>query len=197
MDVALRQMIDRVNRIPHLRSELRDEFCDVVKLTEVNLRAAANQMRLLLETVIKAVYRREINEPTSRVTLDQMIGEGKSKGKIPQKLSGYAMTIKEIGNIGSHAVDERLELKDLVRALDMLVEILDWHAEQCRPAGAAVAGTAEPPPQSKVQPAIRIASRSGSGGRPIVEDSRPPTPGQLRPDQSGPRRHDSTHAELG
>ena len=171
MDPAVRELVNRLDdRLGHLSSqmeELRESVRQVVVVAEADPEMALTKARKVLEGVLRRVWEHFIpSEPIGTRPLEEVLQRLQKNGYLPRKQAAYAVAVKELGNVGTHVHDEKVDKADVVQALSPLISVLEWYFEQDWVEGAVPANqggpTSPPAPggtQKPVGPVPRPAWR--------------------------------------
>jgi uncharacterized protein (TIGR03067 family) len=155
MDPAVRELVNRLDdRLGHLSSqmeELHESVRQVVVVAEADPEMALTKARKVLESVLRRVWEHFIpNEPIGTRPLEEILQRLQKNGYLPRKQAAYAVAVKELGNVGTHVHDEKVDKADVVQALSPLISVLEWYFEQdwavCAAPAKTAATTAAPAP---------------------------------------------------
>jgi len=172
VDPAVRELVNRLDdRLGHLSSqmeELRESVRQVVVVAEADPEMALTKARKVLERVLRRVWEHFIpNDPIGNRPLEEVLQRLQKNGYLPRKQAAYAVAVKELGNVGTHVHDERVDKADVVQALSPLILVLEWYFEQDWVEGAVPAnqgGPTSPPTPSRDRE--RVAAVPGPARRP-------------------------------
>ncbi len=122
----------------------------------------------MLESVLRRVWEHFIpNEPIGTRPLEEVIQRLQKNGYLPRKQAAYAIAVKELGNVGTHVHDEKVDKADVVQALSPLISVLEWYFEQDWVEGAASANLGAPaPPPDPLRDRDRADPAAGPAGKP-------------------------------
>jgi hypothetical protein len=152
MDSSFSDLLVRLDRLSCLSPDARQKFRLAVSIAEVDAGMSLTRTRTILEGVVHHVHRQKINEPGTR-PLEELLQNIVKKGEFPRRLEAYALTVKQLGNIGAHGVGERIEKADVARSLDSLLPILEWFAREYP------STTPDPEPQPSPVPPVQVEAR--------------------------------------
>jgi hypothetical protein len=188
MDSSFSDLLVRLDRLSSLSPDARQKFRLAVSIADVDAGMSLTRTRTILEHVVHHVHRQKINEPGTR-PLEELLQNIVKKGEFPRRLEAYALTVKQLGNIGAHGVGERIDKADVARSLDSLLPILEWFAKEY----PSTAPVPEPQPQPTPVPPIQVEAPSKvvrrSGQFKTVQNVQAPrqsvaTPPPIRPSAS-------------
>jgi uncharacterized protein (TIGR03067 family) len=152
MDPAVRESLKRLDeRLSSLSSqmdELRQNVRQVAVVAEADPEMALTKARKVLESVLRRVWEHFLpNEPVGTRPLEEVLQRLQKNGYLPRKQAAYAVAVKELGNVGTHVHDEKIDKKDVAQALNPLISVLEWYFDQDWVEGGAAAyrDTADPP----------------------------------------------------
>jgi uncharacterized protein (TIGR03067 family) len=135
MDPEMRELISRIDaRLGSLSSqveEMRASVRQVVAVAEADPEMALTKARKVLESVLRRVWEHFIpGEPVGTRPLEEIIQRLQKNGYLPRKQAAYAISVKELGNVGTHVHDETVDKADVVHVLSPLIAVLEWYFEQ-------------------------------------------------------------------
>ena len=133
-----RRLDDRISRLSSQVEELHENVRQVVAVAEADPEMALTKARKVLESVLRRVWEHFIpNEPIGTRPLEEVIQRLQKGGYLPRKQAAYAVAVKELGNVGTHVHDEKVDKEDVGQALSSLISVLEWYFEQgwVEPAG--------------------------------------------------------------
>ncbi len=160
--------------------ELHENVRQVVAVAEADPEMALTKARKVLESVLRRVWEHFIpNEPIGTRPLEEDIQRLQKNGYLPRKQAAYAIAVKELGNVGTHVHDEKVNKADVVQALSPLILVLEWYFEQDWVEGATPTGPGgrseapgpdrgpdhdarEPGPGEKRRNVVRLAVAAGA-----------------------------------
>ncbi len=146
---AVERLDDRLSRLSSQMDELRQNVRQVAAVAEADPEMALTKARKVLESVLRRVWEHFIpNEPIGTRPLEEVLQRLQKNGFLPRKQAAYAVAVKELGNVGTHVHDEKVDKKDVVQALNPLIAVLEWYFDQDWVEGGALAK------QVKVDPPI-------------------------------------------
>lgn len=158
----------RVERLGQMVEEIRAALGRAGKDRQEDPQMAAARARMVLELVVKDVYRRchaklTKPKPINQTKLWEMIDALERGGCLPENCASYAHTVRKLGNMALHVRDDTEEaqpgtklqnvsMRDAYYSLTALLSVLEWYfqAEQAEGhdeiirALAAAAGLARP-----------------------------------------------------
>ena len=162
MAADFRDILARLEQISSLASDLADSVRQAAQVAAIDPEMALTRARKGLEIVVRAVYERRVGTPAGTQPLEGLLQRLVKDGHLPRRIAAYANAVRELGNVGTHAVGERITSEDVRKSLAQLLEIFEWYAasENSAPA-ATVSASAAAEPISRRVPAPRPASRVG------------------------------------
>ncbi len=151
MDPAVRESLKRLDeRLSSLSSqmdELRQNVRQVAVVADADPEMALTKARKVLESVLRRVWEHFIpNEPIGTRPLEEVLQRLQKNGYLPRKQAAYAVGVKELGNVGTHVHDEKVDKKDVAQALNPLIAVLEWYFDQEWVEGGAPAKPDKPDP---------------------------------------------------
>ncbi len=100
------------------------------------------------------------NEPIGTRPLEEVLQRLQKNGYLPRKQAAYAVAVKELGNVGTHVHDEKVDKADVVQALSPLISVLEWYFEQDWVEGAVPTNqggpTSPPAPGGTQKPVVPV-----------------------------------------
>ncbi len=164
MDSTVRELIgrldERLGQMSGQLDELHASVRQVVAVAEADPEMALTKARKVLEGVLRRVWEHFIpNEPIGTRPLEEVLQRLQKNGYLPRKQAAYAVAVKELGNVGTHVHDERIDKADVAQALSPLISVLEWYFEQDWAVGAAPKGPIPSPPPAEADPAVAEAPR--------------------------------------
>ena len=184
MDPSVRALVnrldDRLGRLSSQMEELHESVRQVVAVAEADPEMALTKVRKVLESVLRRVWEHFIpNEPIGTRPLEEVLQRLQKNGYLPRKQAAYAVAVKELGNVGTHVHDEKVDKADVVQALSPLISVLEWYFEQDWVEGTAPTGPGgrseapgpdrgpdhdarEPGPGKKRRNVVRLAVAAGA-----------------------------------
>src|SRR5438876_11057474 len=162
MAADFRDILARLEQISSLASDLADSVRQAAQVAAIDPEMALTRARKGLEIVVRAVYERRVGTPAGTQPLEGLLQRLVKDGHLPRRIAAYANAVRELGNVGTHVVGERITSEDVRKSLAQLLEIFEWYAasENSAPA-ATVSASAAAEPISRRVPAPRPASRVG------------------------------------
>jgi hypothetical protein len=117
----------RIRRLDLERGAFGDAITAIARLTEDDPDMALAKCRQTLERVLTAVFRQR-RDPGTR-PLEQLIKELQREQVLPRKIVALCEVIRELGNVGAHAVhdDETVTYREALIAFNALTLVLDWY----------------------------------------------------------------------
>jgi hypothetical protein len=102
-----------------------EDILDLIKHRHPDMAIA--KCRHVLEQVVSDLFRDHIGDPGTR-PLEQAIRDLSKADAIPRKIRALCEVVRELGNVGSHALPdaERLSARDAYLAAQALTLVLDW-----------------------------------------------------------------------
>ena len=117
----------------------------MVAVAEADPEMALTKAAKVLEGVLRRVWEHFIpNEPIGTRPLEEVLQRLQKNGYLPRKQAAYAVAVKELGNVGTHVHDEKVDKADVVQALSPLISVLEWYFEQDWVEGAVPANQGGP-----------------------------------------------------
>ena len=180
MDPAVRKLVNRLDdhlgRLSSQMEELHESVRQVVVVAEADPEMALTKARKVLESVLRRVWEHFIpNEPIGTRPLEEVLQRLQKNGHLPRKQAAYAIAVKELGNVGTHVHDEKVDKADVVQALSPLISVLEWYFDQDWVEGAGLGETRRPDLAARLRPRS-WARRARAGAGP--ETSVPPPAGR-------------------
>ncbi len=150
IDPTLQALVRRLEHLSDQHRELREGVQKAIQVADVDPEMALARTRKVLESVVRAVYERRIQEPPGTRPLENLLQRLVKDGHFPDRLDAYANTIRKLGNVGTHAFGEKVTGADVHQSLTQLQPILDWYFEVERPEAQAGKQPARPQPPGAV-----------------------------------------------
>ncbi len=147
---------------------------------------ALTKARKVLESVLRRVWEHFLpNEPVGTRPLEEVLQRLQKNGYLPRKQAAYASAVKELGNVGTHVHDERIDKADVAQALSPLISVLEWYFEQEWAEGAAAPGRGRSPRRSPAAsrpglPPTGVGAAAGSRALAGGDRRLAPRPGSRR-----------------
>jgi regulation of enolase protein 1 (concanavalin A-like superfamily) len=147
MQPSFESILHSLGRISSEFLELRDGIQKAVQIAGFDPEMALTRARKVLEHVIRDVYLRRCNEEPGTRPLENLTDRLVKDGHFPRRLSAYAAAIRILGNVATHAFQEKITgetitASDVYLSLILLLTILEWFFEVERPASASRERTA-------------------------------------------------------
>ena len=102
-----------------------------------------------------------LNEPIGTRPLEEVLQRLQKNGHLPRKQAAYAVAVKELGNVGTHVHDEKVDKADVVQVLSPLISVLEWYFEQEWAVGAVSVNrggqTPTPAPNRDREPIVPVS----------------------------------------
>jgi uncharacterized protein (TIGR03067 family) len=137
---AVERLEDRLSRLSSQMDEMRQNVRQVAAVAEADPEMALTKARKVLESVLRRVWEHFIpNEPIGTRPLEEVLQRLQKNGYLPRKQAAYAVAVKELGNVGTHVHDEKVDKKDVAQALNPLIAVLEWYFDQDWVEGGAAA----------------------------------------------------------
>ncbi len=143
MTPELRRLLDQLDHLAARVEELRSGIRRAAAIVEADPAMALIRVRKVLEYIVRDLFEKRVGEAPGTRPLENLLQRLLKDDHFPRHLAAYANSIRELGNLGAHAPQERITDADLFRALTMLLPILEWYFGP-GPAAAADSG-GEPP----------------------------------------------------
>ncbi len=156
MDTTFGELLTRLDLLSSQFQELRDGVRQAIVIADQDPEMSLTRARKVLEYVVRRVYERQVHEPAGSRPLENLLQRIIKDGHIPRRLAAYANSVRELGNVGTHAYGEKVDRSDVLLALSQLMPILEWYFEQEAPAASA------PPAPDPVPPAPRPEVRQAA-----------------------------------
>ena len=93
-------------------------------------KASLTKSREALEGILHDVYVREMKEEPKRIELGFMLNNNQFTRKVETRILKYINMVRDMGNMGPHSIQGKVEGKDAVRVLDCLVDIINWYLDR-------------------------------------------------------------------
>lgn len=133
----------------HLK-ELEARLAGLAKQVELALsyregdpHASLNKTRSVLEKLLLDMHATEFETIPKKATLAELLGNTQLTRNIPARIRHRMEGIQGFGNLGSHLSE--VTASDARRAMDDLIEIIDWYLSLYRSNQASNEPTPEPP----------------------------------------------------
>lgn len=157
MEPPIHELLRRLDHLSDQFLELREGVQKAIRIAAEDPEMALTRARKVLELIVRDVYERHCGEPAGTRPLENLLQRLVKDGHLPRRLSAYANTVRELGNVGTHAFGERLTPADVHQSLTQLLPILEWYFEAERPEalGRPAAPSATSLPAAKESPRPR------------------------------------------
>ncbi len=178
IDSSFQELLDRIDRIPNLSAEIRENFRRTVTISDQYPEMALTGARKVLQYVIQDVFEFRVGEPAGTRPLENLIQRLVKDGHLPKKMEAYTETIRKLGNVGAHDFDV-VTKSDVHQSLMQVLPIVEWYATQDRPKGVetkqdpspqqpASASSAQPTSRARVEPQPGPSQTARRSGRPAA-----------------------------
>lgn len=157
MEPPVHELLRRLDHLSDQFLELREGVQKAIRIAAEDPEMALTRARKVLELIVRDVYERHCGEPPGTRPLENLLQRLVKDGHLPRRLSAYANTVRELGNVGTHVFGERLTPADVHQSLTQLLPILEWYFEAERPEalGPSTAPSATLLPAAKESPRPR------------------------------------------
>jgi hypothetical protein len=175
MDPTLVELLQRLDQVTSQCEELRADVHKAIVVAEVDPEMSLTRARKVLEFVIRRVWQRSIpDEEAGTRPLENLLQRLVKDGHLPRRVVPYANAVRELGNVGTHAFDERITKADVIQSLAQLMVVLEWYFEETpsEPPDREARGTESSQALAAGERAVR---RSQSGIQLAVAPRRRPT----------------------
>ena len=148
IDPVLRQLLERAEAWPDTTGDVRDGIRRAIDIADRDAEMALTRVRKVLEFIVRQVFEQKVAEMPGTRPLEGLIDRIVKDGHFPRRLEAYASTVRKLGNVGTHAHDEKVSMDDVKHSLAQLEPIAAWYfqSEKAAPEGAS----AEPAPAQPV-----------------------------------------------
>jgi formylglycine-generating enzyme required for sulfatase activity len=127
MDPSLQPLLARLDGLP---AELRDGVEKAIRVAELDPEMALTRSRKVLESVVREVYERRINEPAGTRPLENLLQRLVKEGHLPTRLDAHANAVRLLGNVGTHGFGQAITAADVQQSLSGLLQVLDWYTQE-------------------------------------------------------------------
>ncbi|MCY2947863.1 MAG: SUMF1/EgtB/PvdO family nonheme iron enzyme, partial [Planctomycetota bacterium] len=150
IDPVLRQLLERAEAWPDTTGDVRDGIRRAIDIADRDAEMALTRVRKVLEFIVRQVFEQKVAEPPGTRPLEGLIDRIVKDGHFPRRLEAYASTVRKLGNVGTHAHDEKVSMDDVKHSLAQLEPIAAWYfqSETAAPENTS----AEPAPAQPVDP---------------------------------------------
>lgn len=126
------------NEIEKLEAELallKGDMRRALNYSKDDPNGALNKTRIILEKIVKDVYRKEMNqEPDPKAMLGSLISPNEKtkpfRDKIDSPILNQIFYLQKMGNFGSHDNPDPITVRQAVSSLNTLCDIIDWYLEK-------------------------------------------------------------------
>ena len=173
MDPSLQPLLARLDRLSDEFREVREGVRRAVIVADHDPEMALTRARKVLEFVVREIFERRVGESPGTRPLENLLQRLVKDGHLPPRVSAYAHSVRELGNVGTHHFGEGVTADDVYQSLSQLRPILKWYFEVERP--DALAQKLEP--RTPTEPSEAVVSKVRQ--RRQRAEPREPRPGDL------------------
>jgi len=95
-------------------------------------KASLNKSRMVLERIVKEVYRRELGEDPRKRSIGEILSSKPFRDKVSSRVLKWMGVVQDWGNQGSHADGVSIYADDARVALEALAQVLGWYCDEYR-----------------------------------------------------------------
>jgi len=154
MDPSLQPLLRRLDHLPETFSEIREGVQKAVLVAEVDPEMALTRARKVLESMVREVFERRLQEPPGTQPLEGLLQRLFQNDHLPPVVNTYAHGIRELGNIGTHKTRQTITAADINITLSQVISVAEWYAQGApgNPEPAKKPAPKAPPPDSPRKP---------------------------------------------
>ncbi len=133
MDRQLQPLLRLLDQLSDEFVELRDGVRKAIRIADHDPEMALTRIRKVLEFIVRDVYTRRCNEEPGTWLLENLLQRLTHDGHLPRRISAYANSIRDLGNVGTHTFGEGVSMDDVRQTLGQLMPVVEWYVKVERP----------------------------------------------------------------
>ncbi|MDY0062903.1 MAG: DUF4145 domain-containing protein, partial [Myxococcota bacterium] len=146
MEESLAGLAQRVQQLEQRLLEQDPALRRALEYVQDDPKASLNKSRMVLERIVKEVYRRELGEDPRKRSIGEILSSKPFRDKVSSRVLKWMGVVQDWGNQGSHADGVSIYADDARVALEALAQVLGWYCDEYRKctAGQERASSAAP-----------------------------------------------------
>jgi len=115
----------RIRELEKSFDQLSDQFQVAFKYSSTDPQASLNKVRIILEKIIRRVYKNEVGEPPEELMIGAALRDPQLRSAIDRRILSKMNAIRSMSNLAVHG--EYVTTKDAMHSIDNLCDIMDWY----------------------------------------------------------------------